>query len=482
MTGSTPLQPLDYASILSHSARNRMPSAIRSLFPAELIPGMVSLLSGKPNSETFPFQRILLELKPTIHPDGKTETVAIEGSDLDIALQYSATSGLPKLVGWIEEFQSHVHARARTKQSNSSKPGEVWRCSFGNGSQDLLTKTFEALVDAGDSVVLESPAYSGILPSLVAHNAKLFEAETDSEGVEPTALDALLTHWSSNPATSASPFPKFLYTTPTGANPSGTSASDDRKRAVLAVVRKHNLLLLEDDPYYFLSFQGLTPDADPVKRQRGKSYFQLEAQDEYAGGVGRVLRFDSFSKILSAGLRLGFVTGPKEILDAIDLDTSSRNLQTSGTSQAIAYALLSKWGIDGFLRHADNVARFYQDRLERFESSARSILTSSPSIASWVRPTAGMFLWIKLKLPPSPSSAEGDSFDLISDKAKSAGVLALPGVAFKPPSTTDADRKTSAYVRTSFSQVPLDQVDTAFSRLRGVVEEAWREAGLDIPA
>lgn len=73
-----------------------------------------------------------------------------------------------------------------------------------------------------------------------------------------------------------------------------------------------------------------------------------------------MLRFDSFSKILSAGLRLGFVTGPKEILDAIDLDTSSRNLQTSGTSQAIAYALLSRWGIDGFLRHADNVAKFYQ--------------------------------------------------------------------------------------------------------------------------
>lgn len=357
MTSSTP-SPLDYASLLSHSARNRMPSAIRSLFPAELIPGMVSLLSGKPNSETFPFQRISLELKPSIHPDGKTETVSIEGSDLDIALQYSATSGLPKLVEWIIEFQSRVHARVRVNESQ--KPGEVWRCSFGNGSQDLLTKAFEALVDAGDSVVLESPAYSGILPSLVAHKANMFEAETDEQGVEPTALDELLTNWSSAHATKDSPFPKFLYTTPTGANPSGTSASDDRKRAILGIVRKHNLLLLEDDPYYFLSFQGLGPDADPVTRTRGKSYFQLEAQDGF--GVGRVVRFDSFSKILSAGLRLGFVTGPKEVLDAIDLDTSSRNLQTSGTSQAIAYALLNKWGVDGFLRHADGVARFYQVR------------------------------------------------------------------------------------------------------------------------
>lgn len=149
---------LDYSALLSDSARNRMPSAIRSLFPAELIPGMVSLLSGKPNSTTFPFQRITLELKPEISPNGDTvETVSIQGSDLDIALQYSATSGIPKLVDWIEQFQSKVHNRQKVTQGGK---GEVWRCSFGNGSQDLLTKTFEALVDEGDSVVLESPAYS----------------------------------------------------------------------------------------------------------------------------------------------------------------------------------------------------------------------------------------------------------------------------------------------------------------------------------
>lgn len=151
-------EPLDYQSLLSDSARNRMPSAIRSLFPAELIPGMVSLLSGKPNSDTFPFQKITLELKPEVGETGKVETVSIEGSDLDIALQYSATSGLPKLVDWIENFQRKVHKRPRVKEGK--RAGEVWRCSFGNGSQDLLTKAFEALVNEGDSVLLESPAYS----------------------------------------------------------------------------------------------------------------------------------------------------------------------------------------------------------------------------------------------------------------------------------------------------------------------------------
>ena len=136
---SAATSPLDYQNLLSETARNRMPSAIRSLYPAELIPGMISLLSGKPNSDTFPFNRILLELKPK-GDDGKMETIAIEGKDLEVALQYSATAGIPKLVDWIEEFQSNIHHRPRVQRGDSNTPGQAWRCSFGNGSQDLLTK------------------------------------------------------------------------------------------------------------------------------------------------------------------------------------------------------------------------------------------------------------------------------------------------------------------------------------------------------
>lgn len=129
-----------------------------------------------------------------------------------------------------------------------------------------------------------------------------------------------------------------------------------------------------------------------------------------------------------------------------------------------------------------------QKRMEAFESKARQHLMSSPAIGSWVTPSAGMFLWIKLRLPPSSAEAkdEGDSFGLISDKAKAAGVLALPGVAFMPPPSASGaglpagTKKTSCYVRTSFSQVPLDQVDLAFERLRGVVVNAWKEAGLTL--
>lgn len=103
---------------------------------------------------------------------------------------------------------------------------------------------------------------------------------------------------------------------------------------------------------------------------------------------------------------------------------------------------------------------FKQERRDFFEAAAVKHLSGK---ADWVRPTAGMFLWIRLNLP------EGDSFQLISQEAKAAGVLALPGVAFL------ANPKKSTYVRTSFSQVPLEQVDEAFRRLRAVVDAVWEQ-------
>jgi tryptophan aminotransferase len=111
----------------------------------------------------------------------------------------------------------------------------------------------------------------------------------------PKSLRSILASWHTSPATRSHPFPKFVYTTPTGANPAGTTASEQRKREVLAVVREYGVLLLEDDPYIFLGFEGL--GEDPVTRDRGRSYFSLETDGREQAGDGFVARFDSFSKV-----------------------------------------------------------------------------------------------------------------------------------------------------------------------------------------
>lgn len=160
---------------------------------------------------------------------------------------------------------------------------------------------------------------------------------------------------------------------------------------------------------------------------------------------------------------------------AVDMTTAAANLQTSGVAQAVALSILEHWTLPGFLEHCDRVSQFYKERRDRFESTARRVLGKSPAVAEWVTPTAGMFLWLKLILPPTPDAPQGDSYQLISKEAKEAGVLAVPGVGFMP------DASKSCYVRTSFSLIDEADFEEAFSRLRRVIEDKWKHEGKEIP-
>lgn len=262
------------------------------------------------------------------------------------------------------------------------------------------------------------------------------------------------------------------------------TATEDRRREVLALSVKYNFIILEgtfelfnvshsfdlktifaDDPYYYL-YYGPQP--------RPKSYFALELE---LPEVGRVLRFDSVSKILSAGMRIGFATGPAPLLDAMDLhvslypslphcitsptflQTGTANLQVSTLTQVITLAILDAWGYDGFWRHTEAVSAFYRERRDVFEAAMRRHLDG---LVDWVAPESGMFFWFRLKL----SGDAQDSEEIIRNKAFKNGVLALPGTSFMP------DGKRTAYVRASFSLLEPDTVDEALKRLREVLVEA----------
>ncbi len=145
----------------------------------------------------------------------------------------------------------------------------------------------------------------------------------------------------------------------------------------------------------------------------------------------------------------------------------------------LALTLLQHWAPAGFLRHVDRVASFYQARRDEFEAAVRHELGASadgkrPAVAEWVTPVAGMFLWLRLKLPPTTASAEGDSKDLVENKARAKGFLAVPGISFVPGA------QQTCYVRTSFSIVPMDDAKLGMQRLRETIEEAWQEAGLQL--
>ncbi|KAM0755517.1 PLP-dependent transferase [Meredithblackwellia eburnea MCA 4105] len=430
---------IDWNYFISSRGKKWQPSPIRGLFPLEKRPGMISFLAGKPNPTTFPFSSISVQLKPIVEGD-KPETLVVESSALNEGLQYGPTAGLGGLVDWLEDLQVKKHHR--------TKDGS-WRVSVGSGSQDLIYKAFQALIEEGDSVLLETPIYSGTLGLLQPEPATFIEVPVDTEGLVPEVLEDLLANWEAKHP--GKRFPKILYTIPTGSNPTGCSSPLDRKVAILAIARKYNLLILEDDAYHYLHFDSAN---------QAPSYFELEERD---GGVtGRVVRFDSFSKILSSGMRLGFLSAAKPLVDIVDLHTANTNLQPSSTTQAIALVLLARWGHDGFLAHCHRVAAFYKAKRDMFEAKAHKHLDG---IASWVSPSSGMFLFIKLELNKD-TSLQGDSKTLISSTAMEKGVLGVPGQSFMPSGSV------SEYVRVAFSLATEDEADEGLRRLKEAVLEA----------
>ena len=182
-------------------------------------------------------------------------------------------------------------------------------------------------------------------------------------------LSKILREWPKD-----TPRPKILYTVPIGGNPTGISTTLERKKQIYALAQEFNLLILEDDPYYYLQFDS----------KRISSYFSMDVDQ-------RVLRFDSFSKILSAGARIGWVSGPKELIERIVLHGQASNLHPSGISQTFLFALLNQWGHSGFLQHTVSVSEFYKSKRDAFITSAERHLTG---LCEWTVPSAGIFYYL----------------------------------------------------------------------------------------
>ncbi|KAJ7663242.1 pyridoxal phosphate-dependent transferase [Mycena polygramma] len=442
---------LDIAPFLSQKSKLWTACGIRGLFPLENIPGMISLLAGRPHASTFPFESITLNLKPALAgmpapTDGADPfTITLENDELNEALQYGQTAGVGRLITWIEEFQTHVHKRVLD---------ESWSVTIGAGSQDLMYKACAALIDDGDFVLVETPVYAGVLGFLTPLPCTLIEAHADAQGLNPTALEGILANWEiTHPG---KPYPKFLYTIPSGSNPTGASIPEERKVEVLKLAKKYNFLLLEDDAYAFLYY-------GPEGKQ-ARSYFALE--EEVNRERGRVVRFDSFSKVLSSGMRLGWMTASPQLASAVNMVTSSTNLQPSSFSQVMAYSLLSRWGPAGFLEHCTGVAAFYRERRDAFEKVARTHLEG---LAEWSSPVAGMFLWVKPLVPASTDTTAPPLTALLIAK----GVLAVPGTAFMPLGGP------TPYVRVSFSVVDEERAEEACKRLREAILEARGEGACE---
>ncbi|KAK2712124.1 hypothetical protein QYM36_010975 [Artemia franciscana] len=337
----------------------------------------------------------------------------------------------PNLVKHLKELQKYLHEPPSTTD---------WEIVVTNGSQDGLCKAMEMLVDHGDYVLLEEPCYAGTLSILHPYKPKWLPLSGDKDGLIPSSLKQALDNYKGKDT--GSPIekgPKILYLNPNGANPTGTSISTPRRYEIYKLAQKYDLLILEDDPYYFLQFG----------EEKSPSFLSLDTD-------GRVLRFDSFSKILSSGLRLGFVTGPKELVERINLHMQVSVLHASTLSQVLVSQLFDRWKIDGFLSHSSKVSTFYEKQRDHMAAAAEKHLKG---LVEWHMPSGGMFLWMKCLHVE-------DTKAMIMERALPKDIILLPGQAFM----TDPN-KASPFMRAAFSLATPEKMDIGFAKLAELIRE-----------
>ncbi|KAK5620543.1 hypothetical protein CRENBAI_022272 [Crenichthys baileyi] len=424
---------MNYARFLTAVSGARRPSPIRMLTELQQRspPSLISLAGGAPNPNTFPFQSASIQLK-------NGQTLTFDEAAMKRALQYSASNGIPELLTWMKNLQKDLHNPPTI--SYSHEKGQMDLC-VTTGSQEGLCKVFEMLVNPGDNVLLDAPTYSGTLAALQPLGCNIINVPSDQHGMIPEALKEVLSRWDPSEVHKPdSTAPRILYTIPNGGNPTGASMTAKRKRDVYELARLYDMLIIEDDPYYFLQFE----------KPWAPTFLSMDVD-------GRIIRTDSFSKILSSGLRIGFVTGPKPLVDRIVLHIQASTMHTSTFTQLMVSQLLHSWGQEGFLQHIDRVIGFYRMQRDAMISSAEKWLKD---VAEWHTPSAGMFLWMKLK-------GIKDTQQLIMEKALEKEVLLVPGGIFMINSSDPCP-----YVRAAFSLSTSEQIDEAFRRLSLLIKDA----------
>ena len=351
----------------------------------------ISFARGVPAPECLPVEELA---------DCAREVLARDGATV---LSYGSSAGYGPLRGWIAE--RHGVDPARVLVTNGSLQGMVF-----------LAERF-----AGERVLVEAPTYDRPLKILAARGVETAPIAMDDEGLD---LDALARSLESGKK------PAFLYTIPTFQNPSGRTLSEDRRHLLVELVREHELLVLEDDPYGLVRFDGKAP----------ATLFELE-------GGNNVAYSSSFSKTIAPGLRVGYFVLPQVL---------EHDLEALATSTYITPVLLGQATVFEFLRRGNfepNLERVARLLGARRDAMLEALERELPD-ARWSRPQGGYFIWLELP-------AGGDAAALL-ERAAAAGVTFVPGADFGGAPNT---------ARLAFSFVSPDEIREGVRRLAALVRE-----------
>ncbi len=315
--------------------------AVRAILSLTQQPDIISFGGGLPSADSFPME----DLKAILHE--MTDNLSPN------LLQYGETEGYMPL-------REEVVKLMATKDVNVT----VNDVLITSGSQQGLDLIAKAFIDPGDKIVVESPTYMAALQTFRMYGAEFIEAPVDADGVIAEELDRIL---------SAEPKVKLIYMIPTFQNPSGRSVPTERRQAIMDVIRKYDVVLIEDAPYEDLKYTDVV-------------YPAMKSMDT----TGQVLYFGSFSKVITPGFRLGYSVASEPILSRMITGKQSCDLNSSVFTQAILAEYLKR----GLLpEHLEKINAEYKAKRDLMLATLEETM---PEGVTWTHPDGGLFLWLEL--------------------------------------------------------------------------------------
>ncbi len=396
---------------MEYKISNRMEplrgSAIREIFKYAADPSVISLAGGNPDPAMFPNE----ELAEIAARYLKEEPV--------LSLQYGITEGYGPL-------REAIRARLSRVEGIGREDDDLIVVSGGQQGIELATK---CLINEGDTVIVEEPSFIGATNAFRSYGAHLAGVPVEEDGMD---LDRLIEVIRANPRA------KLIYTIPTFQNPMGVTMSLEKRRRLYEIAKKNGLLILEDNPYGELTFDG-------------QKMPTIKSMDD----CGIVLYSGSFSKILAPGLRLGFICANRAITQKMVIAKQVSDVHTAMLPQLLATEYMTRYDLDAL------IAKMRKNYAHKCKTMLDAMEAHFPKDMTYTRPGGGLFIWCDL--------GHGLDTFALSKKAIEQKVVYVPGNTFM----VDMEKPTST-LRLNYSTMPDDKITEGIRRLGIVFADALK--------
>lgn len=382
---------------------NLKASEIRELLALTADPSIISFAGGLPAAELFPIDKWIEASNKVMKNNGAA------------ALQYGPTDGYARL-------REHCVTRMEKVGCKDVKPEDIQILSGSQQGLDFVPRIF---IDPGDYIVVESPTYLGALNAFKAYEPRFLQVALDEDGMILEDLEKQLKSHDNV---------KFIYVISDFQNPSGKTWTLERRKGLIELANKYDVMVLEDNPYGELRFEG---EIQPSLRS-------LDTEN-------RVIFMGTFSKIFSPGIRVGWFNAAPEVLEKFNMVKQGADLQTSTTTQMILSQFLDDNDLEA---HIDKIIEVYGKRKNVMVDAMEKYF---PEKVTYTNPEGGLFLWVTLP--------EGLNARDIAVKAIEKKVAFVPGGAFYPESPEEN------HFRLNYSCMPEDKIEEGIKRLGEVLHE-----------